>query len=102
MRSAVLRGRLGAASRGSHRALVGDALRDLGIHVRLGLAADGFATGPEGRVRAVITAEGEIPADVVVLGLGVAPNAELAREAGIALGHHGGIRVDSAMRTSAP
>jgi NADPH-dependent 2,4-dienoyl-CoA reductase/sulfur reductase-like enzyme len=82
-------------------ALVGDALRGLGINVKLGVAVTAFATDADGRVRAVVTADGEIRADVVVLGLGVHPNVELARDAGIALGDHGGIRVDPAMRTSA-
>ncbi len=81
--------------------LVADALRGIGISLRLGTDVSSFATRPDGRVRAVVTAEGEIPADVVVLGLGVRPNVELARHAGITIGDRGGIRVDGAMRTSA-
>ena len=42
-----------------------------------------------------------LPADVVVLGLGVRPNVALAREAGIPLGPSGGIAVDHRMRTQA-
>jgi NADPH-dependent 2,4-dienoyl-CoA reductase/sulfur reductase-like enzyme len=41
-----------------------------------------------------------LPADMVVVGVGVEPNAEIARDAGIALGASGAIRVDSAQRTS--
>ncbi|MAF11787.1 hypothetical protein CMK11_15175 [Candidatus Poribacteria bacterium] len=41
-----------------------------------------------------------LPADMVVVGAGVEPNAEIAREAGIALGDTGAIRVDAAQRTS--
>ncbi|MBM3214680.1 NADH oxidase [Candidatus Poribacteria bacterium] len=42
-----------------------------------------------------------VAADMIVVGAGVAPNADLARNAGIALGASGAIAVDSAQRTSA-
>jgi rhodanese-related sulfurtransferase len=41
-----------------------------------------------------------LPADVVILGLGVRPETKLAKEAGLALGERGGVRVDEHMRTS--
>jgi NADPH-dependent 2,4-dienoyl-CoA reductase/sulfur reductase-like enzyme len=60
----------------------------------------GIETGADGRACAVTTASGkDIPADLVVLGLGVRPNVALAREAGIPLGTSGGIAVDTRMRT---
>ena len=43
-----------------------------------------------------------IPADMVVLAMGVRPESELARSAGLEIGELGGIRVDSRMRTSDP
>jgi NAD(P)H-nitrite reductase len=46
----------------------------------------------------VLTADGSIPADVVVLGLGVQPNTSLAREAGLPLGDHGGLRTNVQMQ----
>jgi NADPH-dependent 2,4-dienoyl-CoA reductase/sulfur reductase-like enzyme len=49
----------------------------------------------------VATADGEIPADLVVLGLGVRPNTELPAAAGIALGVTGGVVTDMRMRTPA-
>jgi NADPH-dependent 2,4-dienoyl-CoA reductase/sulfur reductase-like enzyme len=55
----------------------------------------------ESRVRAVRTESATLPADLVVLGLGVRPNAELAGEADISCGPTGGITTDSQMRTSA-
>ena len=65
--------------------------------------SDGVAAidvGPDGRARAVVTASGrELPADLVVLGLGVKPNVQLAQEAGIPLGPSGGISVDQRMST---
>ena len=42
------------------------------------------------------------PADVVILALGVKPDTELAKTAGLQLGERGGIRVDEQMRTSHP
>jgi NADPH-dependent 2,4-dienoyl-CoA reductase/sulfur reductase-like enzyme/rhodanese-related sulfurtransferase len=54
----------------------------------------------EGRVTGVQTSQGRLPADLVILGLGVRPNVDLARNAGLQIGHTGAIRVDAAMRTS--
>jgi NADPH-dependent 2,4-dienoyl-CoA reductase/sulfur reductase-like enzyme len=73
--------------------LVEDALRRFGVDVRIGVAVDGF---DEGKVH---TADGDICADLVVLGLGVDPNVELARDAGIELGPSGAIVVDRRQRT---
>jgi NADPH-dependent 2,4-dienoyl-CoA reductase/sulfur reductase-like enzyme len=54
----------------------------------------------DGRACAVVTQSGrELPADLVVLGLGVRPNVWLAKEAGIPLGTSGGVAVDARMRT---
>jgi NADPH-dependent 2,4-dienoyl-CoA reductase/sulfur reductase-like enzyme/rhodanese-related sulfurtransferase len=43
-----------------------------------------------------------IPSDMVLLATGVRPESELAREAGIALGVFGAIKVDRQMKTSIP
>lgn len=57
--------------------------------------------GENGRVSAAITSSGErLPAQMVVIGIGVVPNVELAEAAGIAIVN--GIRVDQQMRTSVP
>ncbi|MBN2578045.1 MAG: FAD-dependent oxidoreductase [Pirellulales bacterium] len=55
-----------------------------------------------GRVSAVVTEHGTLPADMVVLAVGVRPNVGLAREAGLEIGTTGAIRVDDHMRTSDP
>jgi NADPH-dependent 2,4-dienoyl-CoA reductase/sulfur reductase-like enzyme len=47
-----------------------------------------------------VTEHETLPADIVVLGLGVRPNIALAQAAGIAIGETGGIKVDAHMRTS--
>jgi NADPH-dependent 2,4-dienoyl-CoA reductase/sulfur reductase-like enzyme len=82
-------------------ALVADAIRRLGIDLRLECTATGL-TVEDGRVRAVQVAGEEVPADVVVFGLGVRPNRELAEAAGIDIGETGGVRIDDHTRTSAP
>jgi NADPH-dependent 2,4-dienoyl-CoA reductase/sulfur reductase-like enzyme len=46
----------------------------------------------------VVTPDGTLPADIVVLGLGVRPNTGLAEESGIPLGVTGGLRTDLRMR----
>ncbi|AHM57854.1 putative NADH oxidase (plasmid) [Peptoclostridium acidaminophilum DSM 3953] len=54
-------------------------------------------------VEAVELANGEqIPADLVILGLGVKPNAELAKEAGLPINARGAIVVDQYTRTNDP
>jgi NADPH-dependent 2,4-dienoyl-CoA reductase/sulfur reductase-like enzyme len=57
--------------------------------------------GRDGRVSTVVTDRGELPADVVVLGLGVRPNARLASDAGLAIGTTGGVVTDLRMRAGA-
>ncbi|HET6952767.1 MAG TPA: FAD-dependent oxidoreductase [Acidimicrobiales bacterium] len=71
------------------------AMAAMGIDVRLGTpleAVDGDAVHAGGEA---------IPADLVVLGLGIRPNAELAGAAGVELGARGAVRVDRRQRTSA-
>ena len=56
----------------------------------------------DGRVERVVTAAGrELPAQLVVLGVGVTPDVMLARGAGLELGQSGGIACDARLRTSA-
>lgn len=81
-------------------ARVADALRNVGVTVHLETPVTGFdVTG--GAVRAVRAGTMSLPADIVILGLGVAPNRDLAEAAGIAVGDAGGITVDDHQRTSA-
>lgn len=80
---------------------IAGAMRAAGIDLRLGTAVTGF-TVSEGRVTAVEAAAGAVEADIVVIGLGVRPNADLARAAGIGVGESGGITVDDHMRTDTP
>ncbi len=79
-------------------ALVRDAMCGMGMDVRTGEAVTGIRTDAGGRARAVTTEQGEYPADVVVLGLGVRPETALAKEAGLPLGESGGLLTDLSMR----
>lgn len=54
------------------------------------------------RVRRVIAGGEAIDADLVVVGVGVGPESQLPREAGIPLGAHGAVAVDEHMRTEVP
>lgn len=73
-----------------------------GLGVRFAFAAGVTAiAGNEGRVRAVTLADGrDLPADLVVVGIGVLPNAELAAEAGLPAAD--GVRVDAFLATPDP
>ncbi|TPI42733.1 NAD(P)/FAD-dependent oxidoreductase [Mesorhizobium sp. B3-1-9] len=57
--------------------------------------------GENGRVSAAITSGGErLPAQMVIIGIGVVPNVELAEAAGVTTAN--GIRVDKHMQSSVP
>jgi len=61
------------------------------------------AEGDDAHVGAVKTSNGVLPADLVILSIGVRPNVELAKEAGLELGEKtGAIRVNSHLQTSDP
>lgn len=70
------------------------------IHLAFGTTAARI-DGEDGRVRSLETADGRIfPADVVLIGIGVIPNTELAAEAGLAINN--GIVVDELLLTADP
>lgn len=80
---------------------IAQAIRGLGVQLVLGTGTAAIETSA-GRASAVHLSDGtELPADLVVLGLGVRPQTELAEAAGIPIGVSGGIAVDRGMRTGA-
>jgi 3-phenylpropionate/trans-cinnamate dioxygenase ferredoxin reductase subunit len=79
---------------------VAERLAGFGVRVLMRTTV-GRIEGENGHVSAVITSAGErIPARMLIVGIGVVPNAELAAAAGLATAN--GIRVDAQLRTSAP
>jgi NADPH-dependent 2,4-dienoyl-CoA reductase/sulfur reductase-like enzyme/rhodanese-related sulfurtransferase len=57
--------------------------------------------GPDA-VRAVVTDKRRLPADLVIMAVGVSPNVDLARDAGLRIGSTGAIAVDEHLQTSDP
>lgn len=82
-------------------ALISAALRELGVEVYLNEAFEAFEVDA-GRVAAVVSENRSLATDLVILGLGTRPNAELAAAAGLELGVKGTIRVDGRMQTGTP
>lgn len=78
------------------------AMQDAGIRVFLEEKLERLGQDDSGRVRSVVTDRRSLDADLVILGLGIRPNAQLAHDAGIELGESGAIRVNRRMQTSAP
>ena len=78
-------------------------LEEHGIEVHGSDELEGFK-GSDGRVQTVVTKSGkELPADVVVIGAGVAPDVSLARAAGLEIGDAGGVKCSSTLESvSAP
>ena len=79
--------------------VVSRAMDGMGIKVLTEERASGFETDASGHVRSVVTDKRTLHADIVVLGLGTAPNSRLARDAGIPIGPSGGVAVDQRMMT---
>ena len=76
-------------------------LRTHGVEVRLGDGLRAFER--EGAGLVVLTESGaRLPADLVILAIGVRPEAQLAKDSGLTLGAAGGIAVNESMRTSDP
>ncbi len=81
--------------------------RAAGVAIHTGVAVTGFTANSNGADVGAVNCESgvggggrEIPADFVLVGIGLAPNTELAAEAGLTV--DGGIVVDAASCTSDP
>ncbi len=69
-----------------------------GVHIHTGTAVTGFS-GEGGHVTTVQCGDQAFPADIVIVGIGIIPNVEIAEAAGISCSN--GIVVDDHCRTSA-
>ncbi len=73
-----------------------------GVRLALNDAVAGFKQTAGGSLEVLTKSGKTYPADIVILAIGVRPETELAKMAGIEIGQRGGIRVDEQMRTSDP
>ena len=80
--------------------LVQSHLEEKGVGLYLGESVEAFRPNPEDGL-VVKTDQGrEIDADLVMLSAGIRPENELAKNAGLAIGKSGGIKVNARMQTS--
>ncbi|MDP1588557.1 MAG: FAD-dependent oxidoreductase [Prosthecobacter sp.] len=81
-------------------------LKQHGVEICTGSAVAAFEVPSDAepaRASIVVLKDGRrLPADVVILGMGVKPESGLARAAGLDIGERGGIRVNERMQTSDP
>ncbi len=77
-------------------------VREQGIDVYLNTRVVGIVGDDQGNPKKVKTSGPEIPADIVVVAVGVRPNSTLAREAGLEIGPLGEIQVNEYLQTSDP
>jgi NADPH-dependent 2,4-dienoyl-CoA reductase/sulfur reductase-like enzyme/rhodanese-related sulfurtransferase len=72
-----------------------------GVTVLLGESPEGFEQTPDGIVVRLKSGK-QLPAQLVILGIGVRPENKLAVDAGLEVGLRGGIRVNEFLQTSDP
>ena len=82
-------------------ALIHSEMRRNGVKLALGYTVEGFEE-KNGGVDVLLKDAAPLHADMVVLAIGVTPDTQLAREAGLELGIKGSIVVNDRMETSAP
>lgn len=76
-------------------------LKDKGINLLLSTSVEGFEPQGSG-LRTLLSEERFLDADMVILAIGVTPETQLAKEAGLRLGQRGSIAVNDRMETSDP
>ena len=77
-------------------------LKQNGVILRLGAAVEGFERTDRDGLSVRLRGAEAVETDLVVLSIGVRPNAELAKAAGLRIGERGGIVTDGMMRTDDP
>ena len=73
-------------------------LQEHGVKVLLSTKVQGFEGN--GRVKKVVTTNGVLDADIVIMAVGVRPNTELAKSIGVQVGPTGAIAVNERMETN--
>ena len=82
--------------------LVERQIRGQGVDVQLSCRVKALEGDADGNVCRVVTEQGTIETEVVVIATGVRPEVGLAREAGLTIGSTGAIQVDEHLMTSDP
>ena len=77
-------------------------LKKHGVRLELSNPVERFEDAESGASVAVLANGTRIPADVVIVGVGVRPESKLARDAGLEIGTSGGVKVNSRLQTSDP
>jgi NADPH-dependent 2,4-dienoyl-CoA reductase/sulfur reductase-like enzyme/rhodanese-related sulfurtransferase len=80
---------------------IAEHLKAKGVSVLLGDSAEAFTQSADGLVVQLKSGQ-RLPAQLVVLGVGVRPENKLAVDAGLDVGPRGGIKVNAHMQTSDP
>ena len=82
-------------------ALLHENIRQNGVELYLGDGVSSFQESESG-VKIALSSGKQLEVDFVVLAIGVRPNSQLAKDAGLELNQRGGICVDEFLRTSDP
>lgn len=78
-------------------------LRRHGVALHMGTGLERIVTDASGRATGVELASGvHLEVSLVILGIGIRPNHQLAREAGLRIGQDGGVMTNRFMQTSDP
>src|SRR6185369_1200494 len=80
---------------------IAEELASKGVALILGDSVEAFELAGDG-LRVRLKSDRSLPAQLVILGVGVRPENKLAVEAGLEVGPRGGIRVDEHLQTSDP
>ncbi|MBQ4581803.1 MAG: FAD-dependent oxidoreductase [Oscillospiraceae bacterium] len=81
--------------------LIHSEVRSHGVKLALGHSVEGFAAA-DGGVDVLLKDQPALHTDMVVMAIGVTPESDLAKDAGLALGMKGSILVNDRMETSVP
>jgi NADPH-dependent 2,4-dienoyl-CoA reductase/sulfur reductase-like enzyme/rhodanese-related sulfurtransferase len=82
--------------------LVEKYLRQVGVKVLTSAKVERFEGDEQGKLKSVVTTKGALTASLALLSIGLRPNVELAKKAGLLMGPSGGIAVNQYMQTSDP
>jgi len=80
--------------------LIHQHLRFHGVDILLSCAVEGFEETEKGQLMLSVAGGKRIACDMVISAIGVKPEASLAKDAGLAIGPHGGILVNEYLQTA--